>query len=372
MDALAPEARRERRQQEGVQRRDTVVDREQVADVVAGHVVGRRAGRRAAEVVEGDHRRAVDPEHEEAAPREELDHGQPAHHTGHRQEVGDQFADRVQRGRRRLRRRAARDRRREARELGRRVLAGREHGPQHRAEQRRGADVERHPHVVGQHAGRGVARDAERREQRRRRRGRQRAEADEDRLHRVAGGALLLGQHVADEGAKRLHRHVQRDVEQPERGHREPQVRRVRQQHQRGGAEERAGQEVRPPPPEAPPGAVAEIADHRLHQQAGHRARDPQDRQFVDRGAERLEDAADVGGLQRERDLDAEEAERQVADRGEPEARLAGGPGGRAEFGRGRRCTVHWIVLREIASRPSVVQYDRTRVSEAILPGARA
>ncbi len=69
---------------------------------------------------------------------------------------------------------------------------------------------------------------------------------------------------------------------------------------------------IRPPPAEARPGAVAEMPDERLHQQPGQRRGDPHQAELVERRAERLEDAAGVGVLQRETDLDAEEAERQV------------------------------------------------------------
>ena len=46
---------------------------------------------------------------------------------------------------------------------------------------------------------------------------------------------------------------------------------------------------------EAGPGAVGQIAHHGLHDQAGQRGGDPQQRDLVHVGAEGLEDAADVG-----------------------------------------------------------------------------
>src|SRR3546814_2723204 len=53
----------------------------------------------------------------------------------------------------------------------------------------------------------------------------------------------------------------------------------------------------------------AHMADDRLDEQPGQRRRDPQARQSLDILAERLEDAAHIGVLEREADLEAEEAE---------------------------------------------------------------
>ena len=69
------------------------------------------------------------------------------------------------------------------------------------------------------------------------------------------------------------------------------------------------------------------MADDRLDQQAGQRRRDPQDGQRIDLGAQGLEDAAGVGVLQAEADLDAEEADAHVPDRQAGQARAAGEEG---------------------------------------------
>ncbi len=180
----------------------------------------------------------------------------------------------------------------------------------------RGAEVEREPDRVGQLAGLGdVARRPEHVGEQPGQHGcDHRAHADEPALHRVAERALPVGQHVADQRAERLHRDVDRGVEDPQHAGRDPQVRAVRHDHQRRGREQRTDQEVRPATPEAAPGAVAEVADDRLHDQAGDRRGEPQDRQLVDRCAERLEDAAHVRVLQREAELDAQEPEAHVPD----------------------------------------------------------
>src|SRR3546814_5589224 len=64
------------------------------------------------------------------------------------------------------------------------------------------------------------------------------------------------------------------------------------------------------------------MADQRLDEQPGDRPRNPEDREIVDRRAQRLEDAADIGALEREPDLDAEKAERDVPQPPEAEQRL--------------------------------------------------
>src|SRR3546814_14359817 len=64
------------------------------------------------------------------------------------------------------------------------------------------------------------------------------------------------------------------------------------------------------------------MADQRLDEQPGDRPRNPEDREIVDRRAQRLEDAADIGVLEREPDLDAEKAERDVPQPPEPEPPL--------------------------------------------------
>jgi hypothetical protein len=60
------------------------------------------------------------------------------------------------------------------------------------------------------------------------------------------------------------------------------------------------------------PGVVAQVADDGLHQQAGDRRGQPEQGKIVGIGAQRGENAADVGVLQRETELNAEEAEAHV------------------------------------------------------------
>ena len=72
-----------------------------------------------------------------------------------------------------------------------------------------------------------------------------RADADEEALHRIAGGALRWRQLIADEGAERLHRDVDAGVEDPQHARRHPQHRRMRHRDQRQRSEHGAGEEIR-------------------------------------------------------------------------------------------------------------------------------
>src|SRR5690606_26221475 len=114
-----------------------------------------------------------------------------------------------------------------------------------------------------------------------------------------------------------------RRVEGPQHARGDPQRRRVRHEEQCDRRQHRADQEVRAATAQRGPGAVGQVADHRLHQQAGHGCGDPQPGDLVHVRTQGLEDAADVGVLQGESELDAQEAEAHVPDLPERQARFA-------------------------------------------------
>jgi hypothetical protein len=205
----------------------------------------------------------------------------------------------------------------------RRVFAAAQHGPADRGEQHRAAEIEGVAHRLRHLAGTGGIGHAGPGQQPRQHARHHRADADEEALHRVAAGALRSRQLVADEGAERLHRHVDRGVEDPQRAGGDPQRRRIGHHEQRQRRQQRAGEEERPPPAQADPGAVGQVAHHRLHQQAGQRCGDPQPRHLVHVRAQGLEDAAGIGVLQGEPELDAQEAEAHVPDLPERQTRFA-------------------------------------------------
>ena len=221
----------------------------------------------------------------------------------------------------------------EAGELLGTEFAGGEDRPQHRQHQSGAAEPEGEAHRVGDAAARRDVCDADALQRPGNDRAHHRAGADEGGLHGVAGAVLVLAEHVADEGAERLHRDVQRRVQHPQHQRGDEKGRRFGHGEKGEAGEDRARQEVRAAAAEAAePGAVAHMADDRLDEEAGERRRHPQSREVIDRGAERLEDAAHVRVLEGEPDLDAEEAERDVPQLGEPELRLA-----RRVYGHGQR-----------------------------------
>ncbi len=314
------------------------------------------------------HRRGIDPHDEQRRPAEELDERQPLHHRRHAREIAHEIAEdarpghrgnhpgeaiggeqpgqqiefllQLQRKDQRAERRAAdqpgqaradrggRGRMRggrrlavERRDLIGRIFTGGEHGPQHGEQQRRAAQIEAPAHCIRQAAARRDIGHAEPVEQERRGRSDHRAGADERRLDRIAGRVLALVEHVAHECAERLHRDVERGVEHPEQQRRGEQHRRIGHGEQRQRRQHRAGQEIGAAPAQTAPGPVRIMADDRLDEQPGQRGGDPQQREVVDALAQRLEDATHVRVLQREADLDAEEAEADVPQPGEPLAR---------------------------------------------------
>ena len=72
------------------------------------------------------------------------------------------------------------------------------------------------------------------------------------------------------------------------------------------------------------PGVVAQVADHRLHQQAGDGRGQPEQRQVFQSRTEGGEDPAGVGVLQREAELDAEKAEAHIPELPERQPGLGG------------------------------------------------
>ena len=203
----------------------------------------------------------------------------------------------------------------ERRHLVRAVFARAADRPQYRQQQGGTAEPEAVADRVG-HARQRIARHADTRKHERKDRAGDCARADERGLERIAGGVLILAEHVADERAERLHRDVDRGVEHPERQRGEPQHLRLGHHEQRQRGEYRTREEIRAATAEAGPGAVAVMADDRLDEQPGQRCRDPQIGEVVERSAERLEDPAHVGVLQREADLDAEKAEADIPQAG--------------------------------------------------------
>ena len=113
------------------------------------------------------------------------------------------------------------------------IFAHAECGPGDGEHHRGGTDIEAEPDGIRHLALRRGVGDPEVREQRRQQAANHRARADEPGLQREALCALVIGRHVADKRAERLHRYVERGVEQPEESGREQQHAGLRQAQQR-------------------------------------------------------------------------------------------------------------------------------------------
>ena len=124
--------------------------------------------------------------------------------------------------------------------LFRRIFARRQHGPKHRQEQRGGPEPEAPSNRLRNSAAPQRVRDPEMVQQPRKDRADDGARSDEGGLHRVAGGVLVLAQHVADEGPERLHRNVEAGVQHPQQHRGHQQLDRHRHQEQRQRREQRA------------------------------------------------------------------------------------------------------------------------------------
>ncbi len=215
----------------------------------------------------------------------------------------------------------------EAVQLRRRILARADYRPADGEQQDGATGVERVLHRIRNPAGFGAVLNACSREQPRQQAGDDRTDADEEALHRIARRALLRRQLIADECAERFHRNVERCIENPQQSRGDPQRRRIRHREQRERSEHCASQKIRPAATEPIPGAVRVVAHDGLHDQSGQRRGDPENRNLIDLCAERLEDATDVGVLEREAELDSQESEAHVPDLPERHLRLGGHAG---------------------------------------------
>ena len=190
-----------------------------------------------------------------------------------------------------------------------RIFAIAQNRGQHRDQQGGGTCIKADPHGIGDHAGRCHIGHTEMAEHKGKNRTDHRTRADKCGLHRIARSMLIRTQAVADEGPKRLHRHIHAAIEQPQQQCCGQQPLRLRHAHQRQRGKHRTRQEIGPAPSEpAQPGAIRQMADNRLDEQPGQRRRHPQRGQIVDTAAQRLEHPAHIGVLQRKPDLDAEKA----------------------------------------------------------------
>nr|GEU28481.1 hypothetical protein [Tanacetum cinerariifolium] len=305
---LAAGVARQHRQHERGQRGHAAVHGKHHAHVAARRLERGRLRIGGAKDIFADRDVGIDPHRKQADPGEELHRRQLHHGLGHADKAGQDFLERMQQalvaallGAKRL-------------HVGGRQFLGGQHGPQHGAQVDRAACVERVAHGIGNGAGHRLVGHAQVvGKNGRQQRGDHRAPADEESLHGEAGRLLRRTQLVADKRAERLHRDIDRAIEHPQHRHGHPQRRRIGHQEQGQRREHGAQEEERPAAaPGGVPGVIAQVADHRLHQQAGNGRGQPVQRQIVGIGAQGGENAAGVGVLQGKTELDAKEAKAHV------------------------------------------------------------
>ncbi len=103
-----------------------------------------------------------------------------------------------------------------------------------------------------------------------------RPRADKESLHSKALGALSLRGDIRDKSTEGLHADIDRRVQHPEGASRHPGGRRIGHGDQGQGTEDRADEKVGATAAEARPGAIAHVADDRLHDQPAQGSRQPE------------------------------------------------------------------------------------------------
>jgi hypothetical protein len=152
--------------------------------------------------------------------------------------------------------------------------------------------------------------------------------ADEDALHGKANGALAFGKEVGDKGAEGFHADIDGGIEDPEETCGHPEGAGARHKEEREGGEDGSDKKVGSAPAEdRVPGAVAEVADDGLNDEASDGGGEPEERESRFGSAEVFVDRAHVAHLEAPTELDAKEAERHVPDREEGGCDWGGGWG---------------------------------------------
>jgi hypothetical protein len=163
-----------------------------------------------------------------------------------------------------------------------RILLRRENGPKYRAQESRGANVERKTHGERNRPRSPGSRHVKNiGQQVRQCRGNHRTKPDEETLHGKAARALKLWQQVGDKRTKGFHADVDAGVENPQQTSGHPECGTARHQDERHRTQNRTGQKIGTAPAQRAPGAVAGVADDRLHDQACQRRGQPENRNLI-------------------------------------------------------------------------------------------
>ena len=98
---------------------------------------------------------------------------------------------------------------------------------------------------------------------------------DKKTLHREAHGALLIGQHIAHECPKWLHRNINGRIHDPQHARGDPERRRIWHDQQGQRRQNSAPQKIRATTPELRPRAIAVVADQGLNYETCYRCGNP-------------------------------------------------------------------------------------------------
>ena len=137
---------------------------------------------------------------------------------------------------------------------------------------------------------------------------------------------LLLIDHIAHHHLKRLHRDIDRGVEEHQREQAEPhsgiqseeqplrerEIASIGQQQHHSHRDDSAHKQIGLTTTEATPRAIRILTDNRLHNHTHQRRKDPEEREGVRVGTEGCKNARDVSTLKRISNLNAEEAGTQI------------------------------------------------------------
>ena len=194
-----------------------------------------------------------------------------------------------------------------------RILGGGKDGPQNRRHKDHGANGKGPVHRGGNFALWRGSRHPQGAHQPGQITGNPRADSYYKCLSHKAIGSLLVRQFVGHQGPKGLHRNVDGRVQNPQKPGRHPKGRRIRNEKEGQGAQHRSEQKIRTATPKpGTPGAVREVANDGLHQQARQGCGNPEARQFVFAGSKILKDGRHESTLQGKAKLNAQETKTHV------------------------------------------------------------
>ena len=142
----------------------------------------------------------------------------------------------------------------------------------------------------------------------------------EEALDRICLSLLLFVHHVTDKHLERLHRNIDRCVEEHERdesedhgsAYRKAEVSCIREHAHHSDGDDRAEEEIRDTAAQTCPCPVAVFSYERLDDESHERRKDPEEAEIMRIRSESRKDAADIGVLKGICNLNSEESEADI------------------------------------------------------------